>query len=80
MRRSIVAICLIFLTSAAAAERTAQLRVTATIPPPPCEYPRRCPGSEKTRVSEVRVDGARILYAGTMPMVKRQDGLTIVLF
>ncbi|MEJ2604107.1 MAG: hypothetical protein P8172_12585 [Gammaproteobacteria bacterium] len=80
MRILIVTTCLMLLASAADAESTARLKVTATIPPPPCEYPGRCETSDRTAGGEVRVDGERILYSGTLPVVEQRDGVTTVLF
>ena len=64
----------------AAAQQSIQLRVTATIPPRPCEYPQPCEPAPGQTTSSVIVDGHTISYVGTTPDVTREGDLLVVIF
>lgn len=65
---------------ARAEEVSARIRVSATIPPRPCQYPARCePVTTATRSSATIVDGA-VSYVGSPPEVIETDGLLTVNF
>jgi len=69
------------LTGATAlAQQSIQLRVTATIPPRPCEYPRPCEPVPAGTTSKVTVDEQTVSYLGSPPDVRRDGDLLIVKF
>jgi len=64
----------------AAAQQSIRLRVTATIPPRPCEYPQPCEAAPSQTTSSVIVDEQTIRYVGTTPDVSREGDLLVVIF
>ncbi len=62
------------------AEQTSRLRVSATIPPRPCEHPNHCnPVPAKTQ-TKVVVNNESISYVGSPPKVTKKDDLMTVIF
>ena len=82
---AIIAMVLVVTWSNVSAEKTGNLKVSATIPPRPCVYDEDddCERDNrllKLTVTRVVIDGERILYVGSSPTVKKEDGVTLVLF
>jgi hypothetical protein len=74
---------LVIAGSQARADQSVQLRVTATIPPRPCDYPDRCdpvPAQMKNVVTSVTVADESIRYVGSPPAVTVKDGVKTVIF
>lgn len=80
-RASIIALSLlVFASSYVRAEQTIQLRVSATIPPRPCEYPDRCDPAPTATQTKVIVDNGAVRYVGSPPEVTKKDDLMTVKF
>ena len=69
-----------FVTFSAQAQQTIELRVTATVPPRPCEYPNRCEPVLITTQSKVVVEQGKVTYRGSRPAVSTKDGLMTIRF
>ena len=62
------------------ADQSIRLRVSATIPPRPCEFPNICdpvPANTQTRVV---MENEKVRYVGSAPEVTKKDGLMTVIF
>lgn len=62
------------------ADQSIRLRVSATIPPRPCEFPNICdpvPANTQTRVV---IENEKVRYVGSAPEVTKKDGLMTVIF
>ena len=75
----------LFLTLAFAsgpllADRFVQLRVSATIPPRPCEYPNNCDPVPANTQTKVVVDNEMVSYVGSLPEVTKKDDLMTIIF
>jgi len=79
-----LAMFLVVAGSPAIAEESARLKVSATIPPRPCEYPDRCDNTAERPVpaaaTRVVVNAARISYVGSPPTVEKKADLLVVKF
>lgn len=79
-----LAMSLVVAGSPVIAEESARLKVSATIPPRPCEYPDRCDNTTDRPVpaaaTRVVVNAARISYVGSPPTVEKKDDLLVVKF
>ena len=62
------------------AEQTIRLRVSATIPPHPCEYPNRCDPVPAATQTKVVVADETVSYVGSPPEVTKKDDLMTVKF
>jgi hypothetical protein len=66
------------------AESSIRLRVSVTIPPKPCLYPRRCDAAtSKTvpaAVTRVLVNQGKVRYVGSPPTIEKDDDLLVVKF
>ena len=71
---------LMLLASSSLAQQSTELRVSATVPPPPCEFPDPCEFAAQTAISKVTVDNDSVHYVGSRPTVERQDGVIVVIF
>ena len=78
MRRTLILLMLTGMTAQAAP--SLQLRVSATVPPPACEYPRACEPVSTAVQTRVVIDNERILYLGSTPSVRRDGDLLTVNF
>ncbi len=68
------------LANIAVAGDTEQIRVTAIVPPRPCQYPERCDPVEQYVTTKVTVEDGVIRYVGPPPMVTQSDDLITILF
>lgn len=66
--------------AAGLAQQSIELRVSATVPPPPCEYPERCEPAPKRTKTRVLVDGQSVRYVGFTPEIRKEGGLLKVNF
>ena len=57
-----------------------RLRVSATIPPRPCQFPNICDPVPASTQTKVIVDNGRVSYVGSPPEVKKKDDLMTVNF
>jgi hypothetical protein len=64
----------------AAAEQSITLRVSATIPPRPCEYPQPCAPVPQSTVTRVTVDDQQVRYVGSTPAVTQKGDVLTVTF
>lgn len=68
----------------AAAEGSSRLKVSATIPPRPCQYPDSCnhvvSSAGTATATRVVLTEGRISYVGTPPVVEKKDDLLVVKF
>ncbi|MDH3440360.1 MAG: hypothetical protein OEM63_06395 [Gammaproteobacteria bacterium] len=66
------------------AEESVILKVSATIPPRPCEHPERCDSTASraipAAVTRVVVSEDKISYVGSTPAVEKKDDLLVVRF
>jgi len=63
-----------------AAQSSIRLRVSATIPPRPCEYTQRCEHEAYSGTSMVLIAGHSVRYVGSTPAVTANDDLLTVIF
>jgi hypothetical protein len=70
----------LFAGASAVAQQSVHLRVTATIPPRPCEYPQACKPVPPGTTSKVTITGEAVSYLGSTPEVRREGDLLIVKF
>jgi hypothetical protein len=80
MQRYAVLLCLTLLGTIASAQQATQLKVSATIPPRPCEYPNPCEPVAQNTPTSVTVDEGVIRYIGSPPVVTKRDNLLTVSF
>jgi len=80
MQRYALLLCLTLLGPLASAQQATQLKISATIPPRPCEYPNRCEPVTQSTHTSVNVGEGVIRYVGSPPSVTEKDGLLIVNF
>jgi hypothetical protein len=77
----IIALTLLVLAAhGTRAEQTIRLRVSATVLPRACEYPKRCEPIPATTKTKVEVDNGVIRYLGSPPEVTRKDDVLTVKF
>ena len=57
-----------------------RLRVSATIPPRPCEFPNTCEPVPANTRSKVVVENETVRYVGSPPEVTKKDDLMTVIF
>ncbi len=62
------------------ADQTIRLRVSATIPPRPCEYPNRCDPVPAATQTKVVVADETVSYVGSPTEVTKKDDLMTVKF
>ena len=83
MKNLTVLIAVFMLPSGALAEVQAELRVSATVPPRPCEIGQPCDSASQPVAApqtRVIVTGEAIRYVGPTPDVIRTEDLTTILF
>ena len=80
MQKYSLFVCLMLLGTVAPAQPVTQLKVSATIPPRPCEYPNPCEPVAQSATTSVSVDEEIIRYVGSPPSVAKKDDLIIVNF
>ena len=84
--KRVTIISLMLLVSAgsqARADQSIRLRVSATIPPRPCEYQNPCgqsPPQMKNVVTSATVSDQSVHYVGTPPEVTVKDGVKTIIF
>lgn len=71
---------LVLLVEIAAGQQSRELRVSATIPPHPCQFPIRCDPVKPGTDTMVTVDDGVIRYIGSPPSVTRTDELITIIF
>jgi hypothetical protein len=83
-RVTIISLMLLVIAgSQARADQSIRLRVSATIPPRPCEYPNPCsqPSTQmKNVVTSATVSDQSVRYVGTPPEVTVKDGVKTIIF
>ena len=62
------------------AEQITRLRVSATIPPRPCEFPDTCAPVPANTQTKVVVENETVRYVGSPPEVTKKDDLMTVNF
>jgi len=62
------------------AQQSQQLTVSATIPPPPCQFPETCEPVAQGTTSKVTVNDENVHYVGSTPTVSREGNLLIINF
>ena len=80
MKKFIVFIVLLLFNMSAVAEKSVRLKVTATILPRHCEYPKRCDPVKRFMPTRVFVEEGVVRYRGTPPTVSEKDGVMTVIF
>ena len=80
MGKLVTGVMLALLAGSVLAQGSQELRVSATIPPPPCQFPDPCEPVSQGTTSKVTVTDENVHYVGSMPTVERQDDLLIVNF
>ena len=71
---------LLALSDAAAASQSVELRVSATIPPQPCQYPQICEPAPQDARSKMVFSGGSVFYVGSTPEVRIAGDLVKVIF
>ena len=71
---------LAMVSAALNAQQSVTLRVTATVPPRPCEYPLPCAPTPRTTTSKVTVSNEQVRYVGSTPSVTTKGDVLIVNF
>ena len=66
--------------NSSAAESSAQLRVSATVPPKACQYPDTCKPVPATIKTSVTVSNEVVRYIGSPPAIAEKDGLLTITF
>ena len=83
-----VAMALVLALMAASpsyADKTIQLRVTASVLPRPCDYDKRCyddddQGRVPAAQTKALIRNEKVSYVGPRPVVGKKDGLMTVMF
>ena len=81
--RSILIMFLLTVVAAGVAasdNRSAVLRIGATIPPAPCQYPLRCKPAPRNTVTSMSVRNGVIRYVGSPPRVETKGDLVTITF
>ena len=65
---------------AASDNRSAVLKIGATIPPAPCQYPLRCKPSPRTTVTSMSFQNGVVRYVGSPPRVEKKGDLVTITF
>lgn len=76
----LVAGYLMLNANSSAAESSAQLRVSATIPPKACQYPDACKPVPATIKTSATVNNQVVRYIGSPPAIAEKDGLLTITF
>ncbi len=76
----VTGVMLALLAGSVLAQGSQELRVSATVPPPPCQFPDPCEPVTQGTASRVTVTDDTVHYVGTMPTVTRKDDLLTVVF
>jgi len=71
---------LVLATGPLWAEQSIRLRVSATIPPRPCEYPNICDPVPPDTQTRAEVANGTVRYVGSPPEVTSKDDLVTVKF
>jgi len=80
MGKLVTGVMLALLAGSVLAQGSQELHVSATVPPPPCEFPDSCEPVTQGATSTVTVTDDTVHYVGSVPMVERKDDLLIVNF
>lgn len=80
MKKFIFFVGMLLFNMSAVAEKSARLKVTATILPRHCEYPRHCEPVKHSVPTRVYVDAGVIRYRGTPPVITEKDGVMTINF
>lgn len=80
MGKPVTGVMLALLASGVWAQQSQQLTVSATVPPPPCQFPDPCKPVTQGTTSQVTVTNENVHYVGSVPTVKRKDDLLVVTF
>lgn len=81
--RAAFMVCLLTVVGvgvAASDNRSAVLKVGATIPARPCQYPERCKPAPRRTVTSLSVRDGVIRYVGTAPRVEKKGDLVTITF
>ena len=76
----VAGVILALFTGGVLAQQSQQLRVSVTIPPPPCQFPDPCDAVPPGTTSKVSVANGNVHYVGSMPKVERKGDLLVVNF
>ena len=57
-----------------------ELRISVTIPPTPCQYPKPCAPPVADAATRLVVSGSVIRYVGSPPLIVRSNGMLSILF
>jgi len=60
--------------------RSAVLKIGATIPPAPCQYPLRCKPAPRTTVTSMSFQNGVVRYIGSPPRVEKKGDLVTITF
>jgi hypothetical protein len=75
-----IGLALVLVSAAAGAQQSITLRVTATVPPRPCEYPQPCAPAPQSTTTRVTVNSEQVRYIGSTPNVTRNGDVLSVKF
>ena len=81
--RAAFMVCLLTVVGvgvAASDNRSAVLKVGATIPARPCQYPEQCKPAPRKTVTSLSVRDGVIRYVGTAPRVEKKGDLVTITF
>ena len=71
---------LVLATGPLLADQSIRIRVSATIPPPPCEFPDKCKPLPANTQTSVVVDEGKVSYMAPPPEVTTEEDLMTVKF
>ena len=80
---AMVLVSAVLLGNVAIGQETSQLRVSAVVPPSPCEFPDPCQSetlSAPPAQTSVSIDSGVVSYVGPTPTVTQTDDQITVLF
>ena len=80
MGKLVTGVMLALLAGSVLAQGSQELRVSATVPPPPCQFPDPCEPVTQSATSNVTVTDDTVYYVGSAPTVERKDDLLTVIF
>ena len=76
----VAGIILALFSGVVLAQQSQQLRISAIIPPRPCQFPDPCEAVPPGTTSNVTVADGNVHYVGSTPKVERKGDLLVVNF
>ncbi len=71
---------LILLAGNSLAQQSVEVRISATVPPLPCDFPELCEAAPQSAGSKVTIEGNSVRYVGSRPAVTQHGDVIMVIF